>query len=66
MQVPTRITKLFSLLLVFLSENYESRFGHCEICGTPSPSFGKTFLMNSQIGPRWICVECIVNRIEGK
>ena len=62
MQVGSRVTKLVSLLLVFLSENYEARHGTCDSCGAVSPDFGKVFKIQSD----WICVNCVISRIENK
>ncbi|MCK5238823.1 MAG: hypothetical protein KAR33_04695 [Candidatus Thorarchaeota archaeon] len=59
MQVVPSDIQLVSLLIVFLSENYEHRIGVCDSCGASRPQFGKTFL----IGPKWVCVECVMKRI---
>ncbi|MFW9847811.1 MAG: hypothetical protein ACFFF4_01660 [Candidatus Thorarchaeota archaeon] len=61
MQVLPTDTKLFSLLIVFLSENYEHRIGTCDSCGKTNPQFGKIFL----IATKWICVDCVIKRIDG-
>ncbi len=59
MQIVPSGIQLVSLLIVFLSENYEHKFGICDSCGVSRPQFGKTFL----IGQKWICVECVMKRI---
>ncbi|MHA1906843.1 MAG: hypothetical protein ACW98Y_06090 [Candidatus Thorarchaeota archaeon] len=59
MQVVPSDTKLVSLLIVFLSENYEHRLGACDSCGAAHPQFGKTF----RIEHNWVCVECVIKRI---
>jgi hypothetical protein len=53
--------KLLSLLLVYLTENYGSSYGGCCICGQSYPRFGKVY----QINGKMICIDCIVQRIEG-
>jgi hypothetical protein len=51
-----------SLLLVFLTENYQTNHqNQCDDCKTITPSFGKTFLINDG----WVCVDCVIDRIEG-
>lgn len=52
--------KLLSLLLVFLSENYHTSTKRCDICDTTVQSFGKSF----NIGGKWVCVSCIIKRIQ--
>ena len=62
MQTVLSQSRLLSLLMVYLSENYESRAQACDFCNSVTPAFGKTFLINSQ----WICLDCVIKRIEGK
>jgi hypothetical protein len=59
MQVAKRSAKLMSLLIVFLTENYEHGIIPCEVCGTTIPSYSKTFLINKS----WVCIDCILDRI---
>ncbi len=50
-----------SLLMVYLSENYETRPNACDNCKTVTPAFGKSFLINGS----WVCLDCVRKRIEG-
>jgi hypothetical protein len=59
MQVAASHFKLLSLLLVFLTENFESQAGGCDVCLSSTPKFSKVFHINS----RWVCVNCILERI---
>jgi hypothetical protein len=52
-------TKLWSLLIVFLAENFTSRVGPCDICGADHVRFGKTF----DIGDERVCTDCVFTRI---
>lgn len=61
MFVQQPISRLLSLLLVFLTENYHSEHGDCASCGTSCPRFDKVYLINGKL----ICIDCIVKRIEG-
>lgn len=54
-----RNTKLWSLLLVFLSENFTSGPEACEVCGAEPVRFGKAF----EISNEWVCADCIRARI---
>jgi hypothetical protein len=62
MQTIVSRSKLMSLLMVYLSENYETQSNACDDCRTITPAFGKSFLING----RWICMNCVIKRIEGQ
>jgi hypothetical protein len=62
MQTIVSQSKLMSLLMVYLSENYENRPNACDECKSITPPFGKSFLING----KWVCLNCVVNRIEDK
>jgi hypothetical protein len=52
--------KLLSLLLVFLSENYPTSTNRCNTCNSPVTRFGKSFFISGE----WVCINCIVRRIQ--
>ena len=52
--------KLMSLLVVFLTENYETEHISCDECQTTNPRFDRVFLVNS----KRVCIDCILRRIE--
>ncbi len=59
LQTTSRPSKLVSLLVVFLSENFETGTGPCQECGSTLYDFGKSFL----IGGKWICMSCVISRM---
>jgi hypothetical protein len=60
-QVAHSHTNLISLLMVYLTENYEHKSASCEECRSLKPSFAKTF----SIRGKWICIDCVIERING-
>lgn len=61
MLIQQQNTKLMSLLLVFLSENYSTELRRCNVCDTTTPRFERSFFISGQ----WVCVDCILARMNG-
>ncbi len=61
MLIQQQNTKLMSLLLVFLTENYTTELRRCNVCDTTTPRFERSFF----IGGEWVCVDCILSRLNG-
>lgn len=61
MLIPQQNTKLMSLLLVYLSENYTTELQHCNVCGITTPRFERSYLINGE----WVCVDCVLSRMNG-
>ncbi|RLI55975.1 MAG: hypothetical protein DRO87_03075 [Candidatus Thorarchaeota archaeon] len=53
---------LLSLLTVYLTENYQSSSHSCDECNSTRPTLQRTFLIHN----RWICLDCIIKRIESE
>ena len=61
MLIQQQNTKLMSLLLVFLTENYTTELRRCNVCDTTTPRYERSFLISGE----WVCVDCILSRMNG-
>lgn len=61
MLIQQQNTKLMSLLLVFLTENYTTEQRRCNVCDTTTPRFERSFLISGE----WVCVDCVLSRMNG-
>ncbi|OLS28351.1 MAG: hypothetical protein ThorAB25_18830 [Candidatus Thorarchaeota archaeon AB_25] len=61
MLIQQQNTKLMSLLLVFLTENYMTELRRCNVCDTTTPRFDRSFFISGE----WVCADCILARMNG-